>query len=113
MPQAGQASKIMTAPSHSQSAQRDTLRARGGDTVRIMMLLKPRTATHKMPRIVRAIFLSSAARLAHFMLKAHLANIRSTSGLPRLDPFSVWRLCVGGSVSVRGGASSEASVGVA
>ena len=27
------------------------------------------------------------------MLKAHLANIRSTSGLPRLDPLS---LCVGG-----------------
>ena len=23
------------------------------------------------------------------MLKAHLANIRSTSGLPRLDPFSL------------------------
>ena len=24
------------------------------------------------------------------MLKAHLANIRSTSGLPRLDPFSLY-----------------------
>ena len=30
---------------------------------------------------------------ADTMLKAHLANIRSTSGLPRLDPLS---LCVGG-----------------
>ena len=30
-------------------------------------------------------------RLPHTMLKAHLANIRSTSGLPRLDPFSLDR----------------------
>ena len=44
------------------------------------------------------------------LLKAHLANIRSTSGLPKLDPFSLY---VGGKVSVRGGASSEALVGVA
>ena len=33
------------------------------------------------------------------MLKAHLANIRSTSGLPKLDPLS---LCVGGIGKRRG-----------
>ena len=33
------------------------------------------------------------------MLKAHWANIRSTPGLPRLDPFS---LCVGGIGKRRG-----------
>ena len=37
------------------------------------------------------------------MLKAHLANIRSTSGLPKLVPFSLY---IGGT-SVRGGASSD------
>ena len=35
-------------------------------------------------------WLGLESAIVYTMLKAHLANIRSTSGLPRLDPFSVY-----------------------
>ena len=48
------------------------------------------------------------------LLKAHLANIRSMPGLPKLDPLFGSYVVRGyrNSVSVRGGASGEAFVGL-
>ena len=40
--------------------------------------------------VVRSTLFTPHLSPAITMLKAHLANIRSTSGLPRLDPFSLY-----------------------